>query len=91
MVLLLNVGGVVDLSILDREPKIRSVLLIGQPGMEGGNAVGDVLCGDVPVSGKLTNTWAMHFADYPNAKTFSHMNGDTDHEIYTEDVYVGYR
>ena len=91
VVLLLNVGGVVNLSILDREPKIRSVLLIGQPGMEGGNAVGDVLCGDVPVSGKLTNTWAMHFADYPNAKTFSHMNGDTDHEIYTEDVYVGYR
>ena len=91
VVLLLNVGGVIDLGILDREPNIRAVLLIGQPGMEGGNAVGDVLCGDVPVSGKLTNTWAVRYGDYPNAATFSHMNGDVEHEIYAEDIYVGYR
>ena len=91
VVLLLNVGGVIDLGILDREPNIRAVLLIGQPGMEGGNAVGDVLCGDVPVSGKLTNTWAQKYEDYPNAMTFSRMNGDVEHEIYTEDIYVGYR
>ncbi len=91
VVLLLNAGGQIDLSILDREPNIKAVLLVGQPGMEGGNAVGDVLCGDVPVSGKLTNTWALRYADYPNAATFSHMNGDVDHEIYAEDIYVGYR
>ncbi len=91
VVLLLNVGGQIDLGILDREPGIKAVLLVGQPGMEGGSAVGDVLCGDVPVSGKLTNTWAMRYEDYPNAMTFSHMNGDVEHEIYGEDIYVGYR
>ena len=89
--LLLNVGGQIDLGILDREPGIKAVLLIGQPGMEGGNAVGDALCGDVPVSGKLTNTWAMRYEDYPNSATFSHNNGDVLREIYTEDIYVGYR
>ncbi len=91
VVLLLNVGGQIDLSVLDREPGIRAVLLVGQPGMEGGNAIGDVLCGDVPVSGKLTNTWAMRYEDYPNAATFSHNNGDVRHEVYAEDIYVGYR
>ena len=91
VVLLLNVGGQIDLSILDREPGVKAVLLVGQPGMEGGNAVGDVLCGDVPVSGKLTNTWALKYEDYPNAATFSHINGDVQHEIYGEDIYVGYR
>ena len=91
VILLLNVGGVIDLSILDREKNIKAVLLIGQPGMEGGRAVADVLSGDVPVSGKLTNTWAFRYEDYPNAATFSHMNGDVNKELYTEDIYVGYR
>ena len=91
VVLLLNVGGQIDLSILDKEPNIKAVLLVGQPGMEGGNAIGDALCGDTFVSGKLTNTWAMRYEDYPNAATFSHMNGDVEHELYTEDIYVGYR
>ncbi|MBQ7486715.1 MAG: glycoside hydrolase family 3 C-terminal domain-containing protein [Clostridia bacterium] len=91
VVLLLNVGGVIDLSILDRYENIRSVLLIGQPGMECGHAVGDVLTGRVTPSGKLTNSWAFAYEDYPNAKTFSHMNGDVEHELYSEDIYVGYR
>ena len=91
VILLLNVGGVVDLSILDREENIKAVLLIGQPGMEGGNAVADVLSGDVPVSGKLTNSWAFSYEDYPNAATFSHMNGNVQKELYLEDIYVGYR
>ncbi len=91
VILLLNVGGVIDLGILDREENIKAVLLIGQPGMEGGRAVADVLCGDAPVSGKLTNTWAFRYEDYPNAATFSHMNGDVKKELYTEDIYVGYR
>ena len=91
VVLLLNVGGVIDLGILDREPNVKAVLLIGQPGMESGHAVADALSGKHPVSGKLTNTWALRYEDYPNAATFSHMNGDVRHEIYHEDLYVGYR
>ena len=91
VVLLLNVGGAIDLSILDREENIKAVLLIGQPGMEGGRAVADVLSGDMPVSGKLTSTWACRYEDYPNAATFSHVNGNVQKEVYTEDIYVGYR
>ena len=83
---IVNAGGAVDLSFMDEFKNIKALLFISQPGMEGGNAVGDALCGDAPVSGKLTNTWAMRYEDYPNAATFSHMNGDTDHELYTEDI-----
>lgn len=91
VVLLINAGGVVDLSCLDEFPAIEAVLVISQPGMEGGRAVADVLSGAVNPSGKLTDTWAFRYADYPNAATFSHNNGNVEQEIYQEGLYVGYR
>lgn len=91
VVVILNVGSVMDLSFLDEFPNIGAVLYVVQPGMEGGNAVADVLSGRITPSGKLTDTWAMHYADYPNAGIFSHNNGDVLHEKYEEDIYVGYR
>ena len=42
-------------------------------------------------SGKLTDTWAYRYEDYPNAATFSHNNGDVQQERYEEGIYVGYR
>ena len=75
VIVLLNAGGPVDLSFMDRYP-IAALVQISQPGMEGGNAVADVLGGEVNPSGKLTDTWAVSYDDYPNAQTFSHQNGD---------------
>ena len=60
VILLINTGGVVDLSFLDKYDKIEAVLYICQPGMEGGSAVADVLTGAVTPCGKLTDTWALH-------------------------------
>ena len=54
VILLVNTGGVVDLSFLDEFPQIQALLVISQPGMEGGNAVADVLLGKVNHSGKRT-------------------------------------
>ncbi len=90
VIVLLNAGGPVDLSFMDRYP-IAALVQISQPGMEGGNAVADVLGGEVNPSGKLTDTWAVSYDDYPNAQTFSHQNGDVEHERYEEGIYVGYR
>ena len=89
--LIINAGGVVDLSFLDEFSAIKAVLVVSQPGMEGGHAVADVLSGAVSPSGKLTDTWAIRYEDYPNAATFSHNNGDVSHERYEEGIYVGYR
>lgn len=88
---ILNAGGQIDLSWIRTLPQVRALLYIAQPGMEGGNAVADVLTGAVVPSGKLTDTWAVRYEDFPNAKTFSHQNGDVVSEKYEEGIYVGYR
>lgn len=90
LILILNCGSVVDLSILD-EIRIDAVVLCGLGGMEGGNALADVLTGAVCPSGKLTDTWAMGYGDYPCADTFGHRNGNLDDEDYAEGIHVGYR
>ena len=81
--LVLNVGGVVDLSPL-RE--VRNVLLLSQLGVETGNILADVLLGRSNPSGKLTTTWAA-WGDYPALGSF----GGRDETRYTEGVYLGYR
>ena len=68
-----------------------AVLFFGQGGMEGGNALADILTGKTCPSGCLTDTWAIRYDDYPSADTFSHRNGDLENEEYAEDIYVGYR
>lgn len=87
-VVVLNVGGMIDVSWIKNNPKIDAALLAWQAGMEGGLAVADILCGDVNPSGKLTDTFAMEFSDYPSADTF---NESDDYVDYFEDIYVGYR
>ena len=59
--------------------------------MEGGNALSDIVSGDVNPSGKLTASWAFKYEDYPNAAEFSHNNGNVKEEYYNEGIYVGYR
>lgn len=90
LILILNCGGVIDLSILD-SVRIDAVLFYGQGGMEGGNALADVLSGKTSPSGRLTDTWAKNYLDYPSADTFGHRNGDLENEDYSEGVFVGYR
>ena len=89
-VVVLNVGGVIDLGFLDEHP-ISALVLLSQAGMEGGNALADALTGKVCPSGRLSETWAMRYQDYPCADTFSHMNGNLMEEKYREGIYVGYR
>jgi len=90
-VLVINVGGPIELSILDEVDGIDAVVFYGQGGMEGGNAFADVLSGKTDFSGRLTSTWALKYEDYPNASTYGHVNGDLDNESYLEGIYVGYR
>ncbi len=88
---LINAGAQVDLSFMDEFENIKALLVIVQPGMEGGNAVADILSGKVNPSGKLADTWAYEYEDYPNSEKFSHNNGNVQTELYEEGIYVGYR
>ena len=85
-VLLLNIGSVIDLSFL-AEYNFGAVMILWQGGMESGNAAADLLCGKVTPSGKLTDTIAKRYEDYPSA---GHFGGKAFNE-YWEDIYVGYR
>lgn len=91
IVLVLNIGGLMDLSFTDEFNAIDSIIYMMQPGMEGGNALADILVGDVTPSGKLTDSWAYNYKDYPTTSTFSANDGDTSFEEYKEGIYVGYR
>ena len=84
----LNVGGVVDTSWFAQNPAIQAALLAWQGGMEGASAEADLLCGDVCPSGKLTDTFATSFDDYPSSANFHESD---DYVCYTDDIFVGYR
>ena len=91
LIVVLNVGGVMDLSELRAIDGVSAIVLMGQLGAAGGDALADVLLGRVTPSGKLTDTWARRYVDYPTAAAFSHNDGNTDDEYYREGVFVGYR
>ena len=82
--LVLNVGGPVDLSPVLGE--VRNILLLSQLGVETGAVLADILLGKANPSGKLTTTWAA-WDDYPSVGDF----GEADDTRYREGIYVGYR
>lgn len=89
-VLVINAGGPVDLSILDRV-KVPAVVFMGQPGQEGGRILADLLSGWANFSGHLSLSWPKRLEDLPSGRTFSYLKGTTDYENYVEGIYVGYR
>lgn len=91
VILVVNTGGLIDLAFTDEFPNITAVLQFVQAGQEGGNALADVISGKVTPSGKLVDSWALDYMDYPNAAYFSHKSGDVYREEYREGIYVGYR
>ena len=90
VIVVLNMGGVIDLGFMDRYP-ISALVLLGQAGMEGGNVLADILLGKVNPSGRLAETWGMAYEDYPCADTYSNVGGNLQEEKYKEGIYVGYR
>ncbi len=86
MVVLLNVGNIMDMSFVDRY-RPDAVMYVWQGGMIGGLGTVDVLTGKVNPSGRLADTIACKIEDYPSDANF----GGLEQNIYAEDIYVGYR
>ena len=91
LIVILNVGGVVDTKFYNEIKGINALFLMSQAGGVGGDALLDALLGATPPSGRLTDTWAKDYWDYPSSKTFSHNDGDVETEPYSEGIFVGYR
>ena len=83
--LVLNVGGPVDLSpVMEAE----NILLLSQLGVVTGDALADVLLGKAAPSGRLASTWCTgEDLEAPGAGEFA----EGDDTRYTEGIYVGYR
>lgn len=88
IVVVMNVGGMVDTCWLKNDPLIKGVLMAWQGGIEGGMAAAEILCGITNPSGKLADTFAKALEDYPSTKNF---HESKDYVEYKEDIYVGYR
>ena len=88
VIVLLNVGSIIDMSFFEElGDRISALLYVWQGGMESGNAVVDLLCGKVSPSGKLSDTIAKDYHDYPSSDNF----GNKAYDEYKEDIFVGYR
>lgn len=81
--LVLNVGGPVDLSPV---MEVVNILILSQLGVQTGSALADLVLGKTYPSGKLTTTWTK-WKDYPDFASF----GEQDDTRYQEGIYVGYR
>ncbi|MBM6871930.1 fibronectin type III-like domain-contianing protein, partial [Pseudoflavonifractor phocaeensis] len=105
VIVVINAGGIIDTNFFNGKggydaddaynrgqiEGLDALVLMSQAGQNGGYALVEVLNGTVTPSGKLTDTWAIDYADYPSAEGFSYLDGNTYEEYYTDDIYVGYR
>ena len=82
---------VIDCKWLKENDKVSGIILLGQAGLESGRALANILSGKISPSGRLVDTFALTYDDYPASKTFSNNDGNTFQEDYVEDIYVGYR
>lgn len=83
-------------SVLDIEKfadKVPTVLEMFYPGMEGGNAMLDILEGKANPGGRLPCTWCRKLEDYPSIAngTYPGTRDDNAHTEYTEGLFIGYR
>lgn len=88
IIAIINTGNLIDVSWFYSDDNIKGAIMAWQGGLEGGNAIADIISGDVNPSGKLVDTIAKSIDDYPSTKRFYENNDIT---TYDEDVFVGYR
>lgn len=84
-VVVLNTGSPITMPWLD---DVAAVLQAWYPGQECGNAIADVLFGDVNPSGKLPQTFPQRLEDNP---AFVNYPGENGKVYYGEGIFVGYR
>ena len=90
-ILVINIGGFLEMSFMDEIEGIDALVLFVQGGEEGGNALADVLSGVSDFSGRLAATIPMRYEDIPFSDKFSYLGGDKENSYYSEGIYVGYR
>ena len=91
MTVLTNTGAPIDTSAILSLPCSLALLHIGQLGNTGSRAVLRIMEGTAVPSGKLADTWACAYEDYPEAKEYGEGAGMPDDVLYREGLFIGYR
>ena len=92
VVVIIHAVGPVLLENWVEHPKIQAVLLANLPGEESGNALADVLFGDVDASGRLPYTVAKTLEDYgPGGQVLYYPNAVVPQQNFDEGLLVDYR
>lgn len=84
-IVVLNVGSAVEMPWIDKVP---AVVQLWYDSQEQGNALADVLFGDVNPSGKLPTTFPVRLEDNP---AYINYPGENGRVRYGEGIFVGYR
>ena len=88
VVVLMDCGNLMDMAWTEEYgDKLSAILFVWQGGMESGHSIADILVGDVNPGGKLPDTIARRYEDYPSSSCF----GNREFNEYREDIFVGYR
>ncbi|SNY93230.1 beta-glucosidase [Cohaesibacter sp. ES.047] len=88
-IIVLQTGGPVE---MPWDTDVRAILQAWYPGQEAGNAIADVLFGDVEPQGRLPQTFPMHWEENPTwSKDPAVYPGKDGTVRYDEGVFVGYR
>lgn len=91
LVVVLQTPGILDVSQIRQIPGVGALLLMGEAGSQGGDALADILLGRRTPSGRLTATWAESVSDYPGAGSLSAGRENISDEYFTGGIYEGYR
>lgn len=103
VVMLLNIGNVIETESWKND--VDAIVLAWQGGQEAGNALTDIILGNVNPSGKLATSFPVNYADVSSNKNFPGKEipngveekvgmmskGKPTEVIYEEGIYVGYR
>ena len=68
VIVLLNVPAPIE--TVSWRDKVDAILLVGQPGERAGESIADALTGQVAPSGRLADSWPVHYGDAPADKNF---------------------
>ncbi len=98
-VAIINTGYPIDMRWMERYG-VKAAIYTGFGGMCSAYALMELLDGRESPSGKLPDTWALDYWDYPSAQNFINFGpedkvpGEKEKGVrlfYEEDIYVGYR
>ncbi len=85
VIVVLCSGSPVELSAISHAKALLITYLYGEGGSE---ALSNIILGEVNPSGKLAESWPIHYLDVPSSTFFP---GNNDFSLYKESIFVGYR